>query len=200
MLLTLIFMTRAGFWAKLTVKTSIDWNEQDCWVLSLSTISDTLNYILKNTFISTIKGQCSDKGKRTWRGWNQCKNRVIDVLCPGEWLHNADMPGAEWASTERQPFVVLQVRLLKCELDLVIYNRCIGHLYKQKCMLHSPHPILTISSVSSGSGPSHRVRVQVQTKPLPRWWSGLSMDLNIQIGYGWLVYSQPFCIWRDVIS
>jgi len=29
---------------------------------------DTLKYILKNIFICTIKAQCSDKGKRTWRG------------------------------------------------------------------------------------------------------------------------------------
>jgi len=31
-------------------------------------LADTLKYILKDTFICTIKEQCSDKGKRTWRG------------------------------------------------------------------------------------------------------------------------------------
>jgi len=31
-------------------------------------LPDTLKYILKDIFICTIKEQCSDKGKHTWRG------------------------------------------------------------------------------------------------------------------------------------
>jgi len=108
-------------------------------------LADTLKYILKDIFMCTIKEQCSDKGKRTWRGWNNCQNTVIDILCQSKWLHNADRPVAKWLSTERQRFFVLYVRLLKCDLVVVIYNHCIGHLYRQKRMLHSPCPILTMS-------------------------------------------------------
>jgi len=69
-------------------------------------LADTLNDILKDIVICTINEQCSDKWKHTWRGWNDCQNTVIDVLCQSEWLHNADLPVAKWASTERQRFLV----------------------------------------------------------------------------------------------
>jgi len=47
------------------------------------------------------------------------------------------------------------------------------------------------SSVSNGSGPSLRVRVRVQTGPLPNWRSGSSINPNSPLGYGSMVNSQP---------
>jgi len=46
-------------------------------------------------------------------------------------------------------------------------------------------------SVSNGSGPSLRVRVRVQTEPLPNWRSGSSINPNCPLGYGSMVNSQP---------
>jgi len=106
---------------------------------------DTIQHILKDIFICTIKEQCSDTGKRTWRGENDCQNTVIDVLCQSEWLHNVDTAVAKWVSTEWQRLFVLEVRLLQCEFGVVIYNHCIGRLYRQKRMVHSPCLILTMS-------------------------------------------------------
>jgi hypothetical protein len=48
-----------------------------------------------------------------------------------------------------------------------------------------------IASVSNGSGPSLRVRVRVQTEPLPNWLSGSSINPNCPLGYGSMVNSQP---------
>jgi hypothetical protein len=46
-------------------------------------------------------------------------------------------------------------------------------------------------SVSNGSGQSFRVRVRVQTEPLPNWRSGSSINPNCPLGYGSMVNSQP---------
>jgi len=51
-------------------------------------------------------------------------------------------------------------------------------------------PALKIS-VSNGSGPSHWVWVWVETKPLPYWRYGLSINPNCPLGYGSMVNSQP---------
>jgi len=56
----------------------------------------------------------------------------------------------------------------------------------------------TIAGVSTGSGLSLPVRVQVQTEPLPNWRSRLSMNGNIQFGYGSMVNSQPVWIGQVV--
>jgi 23S rRNA C2498 (ribose-2'-O)-methylase RlmM len=48
------------------------------------------------------------------------KNTVIDGLCQSEWLHAADTHMAKKASTECQRFFVQLVKLLKCELLIVI--------------------------------------------------------------------------------
>jgi len=46
-------------------------------------------------------------------------------------------------------------------------------------------------SVSNGSGPSLRVRVRVQTEPLPNWRFGSLINPNCPLGYGFMVNSQP---------
>ena len=53
-------------------------------------------------------------------------------------------------------------------------------------------------SVSYGSGPSHCVRVRVQPELLPNWRSGLSINPDLQLGYGLMVNSQPVRIGRVV--
>jgi len=50
------------------------------------------------------------------------------------------------------------------------------------------------SSVTNGSGPSLRVRVRVQTEPLPNWRSSSSIDPNYPLGYGSMGNSQPVWI------
>jgi len=57
---------------------------------------------------------------------------------------------------------------------------------------------LSYHSVSNSSGPSLRVRVRVQTEPLPNRRSGLSINPNCQLGYGSKVNSQPVGIGRVV--
>jgi len=52
--------------------------------------------------------------------------------------------------------------------------------------------------VSNGSGLSLRVWVRVQTEPLPKWRSGLSIHPNCQLGYGSIAISQPVWIGWDV--
>jgi len=51
-------------------------------------------------------------------------------------------------------------------------------------------------SVSNGSGPSLRVRVRVQTEPLPNWRSGSSINPNCPLGYSSIVNSQPVRVGR----
>jgi len=56
-----------------------------------------------------------------------------------------------------------------------------------------------IISVSNGSGLSLRVKVRVQTEPLPNWWSGMWINPNRQIGYRSMVNFQPVRI-AQVVS
>jgi hypothetical protein len=53
-------------------------------------------------------------------------------------------------------------------------------------------------SVSNGSRPSLRVWVRVQTKLLPNWPSGTTMNLNCPLRYSCTVHSQPVWIGRVV--
>jgi len=46
-------------------------------------------------------------------------------------------------------------------------------------------------TVRNSSGPSLLVWLRVQTELLPNWRSGLSINLNRQLGYGLMVNSQP---------
>jgi len=46
---------------------------------------------------------------------------------------------------------------------------------------------MTQFSDSNHSGPSFRVRVHIQTEPLPNWWSESSIHQNLQLGYGSMV-------------
>jgi hypothetical protein len=55
-----------------------------------------------------------------------------------------------------------------------------------------------VGSVSNGSGLPLRVRVWVQTEPLPNWRSGSSINPNCPLGYGSMVNSQPVRIGRVV--
>jgi len=50
-----------------------------------------------------------------------------------------------WASTERQPFVVLKVRQLNSDLVPVNHNRYIGSFYRQRRQQYGNRPILRIS-------------------------------------------------------
>jgi hypothetical protein len=53
-------------------------------------------------------------------------------------------------------------------------------------------------SVRNCSGPSLRIRVRVQTEPLPMWRSVLLINLSYPLGYSSMVNSQPVCIgWGD---
>jgi len=56
----------------------------------------------------------------------------------------------------------------------------------------------TFTLVSNGSGPSLCVQIWVPPKPLPNWWSGLSINPNSQPGYSSMVNSQPIWIGRVV--
>jgi len=47
------------------------------------------------------------------------------------------------------------------------------------------------STVSNSSGPSLRVRIWVQTKPLPNWRSRSAINPNSPLGYGSMGNSQP---------
>ena len=78
---------------------------------------------------------------------------------------------------------------------------CTLSSYKPTCWLEykDTHAILyTGYSVSNGSGPSLRVRVRVQTEPLPNWESGSSIYPNCARRYGSMVNSQPVWIGQVV--
>ena len=87
--------------------TSIDWKEQDFGVYYYLQLADTVKYILKDIFICIIEEQCSDQGKSKWKCLKDCQNNVNDRLCQIKWLNMADMPMAQWASMERQQFLVM---------------------------------------------------------------------------------------------
>jgi len=53
-----------------------------------------------------------------------------------------------------------------------------------------------LSSVTTGSGPSLRVRVRVGTEPEPDWRSGSSINPNCRFGYGSIHISLPVWIGR----
>jgi len=69
-------------------------------------------------------------------------------------------------------------------------------------VLHTPSTVYCDNriyrvSVSNGSGPSLRVRDQVQTELLPNWQSGSSINLSHQLGYRLMIHSQP--IWIELV-
>jgi len=51
----------------------------------------------------------------------------------------------KWASMGHQRLLVLYVRLLKCELVVVIITQCSGRIDPQKRTRYSPCPIITMS-------------------------------------------------------
>jgi hypothetical protein len=55
-------------------------------------LAHTLQWILKYIFVYTTEEQCSEEGKDTWRGWDNCPNTVTDVHSQSKQLHNADIP------------------------------------------------------------------------------------------------------------
>jgi len=57
----------------------------------------------------------------------------------------ASTPCWEWASTERQLFVVMEVRSLDSDLVAVMHNRCIGCFCGRKRQQQGHRPILRIS-------------------------------------------------------
>ena len=63
--LTSILQVTAAHQANLTVKMSIDRIEQTFGGYEYRQLSDTLKYILKDTFVCIIKKQCSDEGEDT---------------------------------------------------------------------------------------------------------------------------------------
>ena len=79
---------------------SIDRKEQDYGVYYHLHLVDNVKYILKDTFICSIKEQCSDQGESKWKCQKGCQNSVNDRLHQNKWLHIADMAAAKWASTE----------------------------------------------------------------------------------------------------
>jgi hypothetical protein len=81
------------------------------------------------------------------------------------------------------------------------YHHMVKPREAAKCTLRGSGRIYrrrTVYSIRNSSEPSHRVRVRVQTEPFPNWWSGLSINLNCQLGYGSQVNSQPIWIGQVV--
>jgi len=53
-------------------------------------------------------------------------------------------------------------------------------------------------SASNSSGPSLWIQVRVETKALPQWRSGVSINPNCQLGHGSMVNSQRVWIGQDI--
>jgi hypothetical protein len=70
--------------------------------------------------------------------------------------------------------------------------------YVRNDSIHCVDAIIATTSVSNGCGPSLRVRVWVQTEPLPNWRSGSSINPNCRLGYSSMVNSQHISIGRVV--
>jgi len=87
---TSILKMRAAYWANLQVMMSIDRKERDFWVYHHLQSADTVNYILKDIFISITKEQCSDQGESKWKREKECENNMNDRLLHIKWLHIAD--------------------------------------------------------------------------------------------------------------
>lgn len=60
-----IAQTTAVYWVNLKVKTSIDRKELDFCMYYYLQLTETVNYILKDIFIYTIKEECSDEEEST---------------------------------------------------------------------------------------------------------------------------------------
>jgi len=69
---------------------------------------------------------------------------------------------------------------------------CVAHKIWPPCNIYKKS--WNIASVSNGFGPSLQVQVQVQTVPLPKWRSGLSIHQNRQLGYHSMAISWPISI------
>jgi len=99
MQLTSILKTRAAYWAKLQVITTIDRKERDFGVYNYLQLSDTAKYILKNIFLCIIKELYSDQEESWWKRQKHYLNNVNDRISKINCLHIADMSVAKWAST-----------------------------------------------------------------------------------------------------
>jgi len=104
------------------------------------------------------------------------------------------------SGSKMDPFQISITITLFISDDITCRAIAIWH-QSELCLNWTPiaHPFVChLHSVSNGSGPSLRVRVRVQTEPLPNWGSGSSINPNCPLGYGSMVNSQPVWIGRVV--